>query len=333
MNVLNMFQEEDRPEIKPATTLEVPPTYKPVIPTNMEQAQEAIIGETPQFNAELSQAAPPEPTREEQLKAKMDEMYRTGINPMVALIDKGTPQLDEQKAKRLKFAAATNALGQGLSTLFGGVMGAKGGPILEQKNEFTPAALAEYNNMIAADKEAKYRNAMSKSQLAGKVFEMANSELSADDQRKFQLEVQKNSQDFQKLERQLDRESAEKNAGLRSGLTYEERNALVEKEGQMKLALREATTNGMLQLENLRQSNAISKKEYDLQMKQLFEDYKAGMKEITTQTTGFSDNKETKTTEKVTVNPNKSKANPKTEKSEAELLKELGITTKGKLLK
>ena len=324
MNVLNMFQEDElklklvkpeplevppiyefpqqQPEVVKGQIIQ-PPMYQPEIPTNMEQAQQAIIGETPQFNAELSQAPIPEPTRQDRIKADMDGYMKEGINPMFALIDQGTPQLDEQKAKRLKFASATNALGQGLATLFGGVMGAKGGPILEQKNEYSPAALAEYNQMIAADKDAKYRNAMAKSQYVGQLFQMANNNVNAEDQRDFSREVQKNSQDFQALQRQLDRDSAKENATMRSGLSFEERNALIEKEGQMKLDLRNATTSGMLQLEQLRTANAISKKDYDLQMKKLFEDYKAGMEKITKETTGYEDGKETKTKVETTKNP------------------------------
>lgn len=327
MNVLNMFQEDEpfKPTVKPVAPLVQPPMYTPEIPTNMEQAQEAIIGDTPQFNPELSQAPIPEPTREELLKAKMDEMYKTGFNPMLALIDQGTPQLDEQKAKRLKFAAATNALGQGLSTLFGGVMGAKGGPILEQRNEFTPAALAEYNQMIAADKEAQYRNAMAKSQYVGQLFQMANNNANTEDNRKFSRETQKLSQDFQ--EKQTDKQIAASKElrAMNGGLSADDRIRVDKSRYGLMSEAQKEKYQYMAQLQEMKNKGI----ELTYQEKKELEEYKANIVKTTEETESYDNGQAKKTkTETTTIPP----ANPKKEKSEAEKLAELGFKPKGKLI-
>ena len=295
MNVLNMFQEEQTPVItKPVQ--ETKPAYAFTPDPNWGQEP---ITELPGDNKAIQQTLP-EPTDEDRIKAKLEEIKRTGGNAIYSLIDQGTPVLDEKKAQRLKFAAATNALGQGLSTLFGGVMGAKGGPILEQRNDFAPAALAEYNQMVAADKDAQYRNAMAKSQLAGKVFEMAKNDIDAENQRKFSRETQKSNQDFQASENEKQRVAAKELRAMNNGMSADDRIRIDNNRYEKMSEANKVKYNYMMALQQMKLAGI----ELTYQQKKELEDYKAAMEKVTTESTSYDNGKETKTKKETTVNPN-----------------------------
>lgn len=195
---MNMF-EENAQWRKP---LVVPPApFSEYTDTpNIDAQVSNAFGEAPQLNANAPIApmavVQPEPTREEKFKARMEENMRLGFNPLSALIDSGTPPVDEKRQQRLKFAAGLNALGQGLSTAYGGYIGSKGGPILAQENTFTPLALKEYNDRINADNEAKYRNAMSKAAIGKDVFQQTSRQLEMEELQKERALAQKAQNEY-----------------------------------------------------------------------------------------------------------------------------------------
>lgn len=322
MNVLNMFQEDE-----PVKTLTVPPVYTPEIPTIQQQATDAIIGDTQYGLQEPTTSVAPEPTREELIKMKMDEYTKSGLNPLNALIQKAEPVFDEQKAKRLKFASAANALGQGLSTLYGGYIGSKGGPILQQENTVTPAALAEYNQMLQADKEAKYRTAMMKNALAGDVFKMSVADVNRDEQIKAASNSLKKQQEFTAQENEKNRQAEIEKAKTRSsGRSFDEEAALINLKYDRMAELEAVKEGRMTELEKLRQSGKISQAQYNAEKRKEVEKYKAEMEKVTRETTGFEDGKEIKTKTQTTVVPDKAKSSTQQRKVSGKSGKSYDIT-------
>ena len=94
------------------------------------------------------------------------DTINTNTRKIIDILGMTTPKFDDQKAERLKKISAINAVGQALSTAFGGYIGAKGGPILDTRTDITPKALAEYQAMVEKDKDNKYKTAMMQAQEA-----------------------------------------------------------------------------------------------------------------------------------------------------------------------
>lgn len=213
MNVVNMFEENAQWRkplvVPPDPTAPEPYVYEQGKTPYVDEQVNNAFGDVPQFDANAApvmQVVPQEPTREDRIKARLDENNRLMTNPLFDLIDKGTPPLDEKRQQRLKLAAGFNALGQGISTLYGGYMGAKGGPILAQDNTFTPAALKEYNDRINADNEAKYRNAMAKAAIGREVFGQTARQIEMEDLQKERLLAAKDHQTWTEGENKKTRE-------------------------------------------------------------------------------------------------------------------------------
>lgn len=93
-----------------------------------------------------------------------NEVIRTNRDKIYDIIGRTTPAFDEKKAERLKRIAAVNSIGQGISAAFSGVMGKRGGPILNTNNDITPKALAEYQMMVAQDKDNRHKTALLQAQ-------------------------------------------------------------------------------------------------------------------------------------------------------------------------
>ena len=203
MNVMNMF-EENKPPVIQKPVVDAQPDY--AFTPNPYWGQEPVT-ELPQQTQPAGNQqpviAPPvtaEPTREQEINDRMAESMRLGYSPLAYLIDKNTPAVDEKKQQRLKLAAGFNALGQGMSTLYGGYMGSKGGPVLAQENTYTPAALDEYKKMVEADKQNAYRSAMAKAQIASDVFKTASGQVS---QERLIREGQKNAREERKAQNEF----------------------------------------------------------------------------------------------------------------------------------
>ena len=194
MNVINTFEESAQWR-KPIAAPPAPYTETPYVNQQVDNA----FGEATVFdpNAQpVMQVVPQEPTYEENLRSRLDKSMQAGSPVLFDFLEKGTPPLDEKRQQRLKFAAGLSALGQGMSTLYGGYMGAKGGPILAQENNFTPAALKEYNDRINADNEAKYRNAMAKFQFGQNVFGQTSRQMEIEQQRKENAKAQQSQNEY-----------------------------------------------------------------------------------------------------------------------------------------
>jgi len=84
-----------------------------------------------------------------------------------ALFDVTVPKFDEARAERLKKVAASNAIGQTLSSAITGLMARKtGAPVVDTRTGITSAALDQYNKMLAEDKGYKYQAAIGKTSAA-----------------------------------------------------------------------------------------------------------------------------------------------------------------------
>lgn len=134
---------------------------RPLVPTNQDIANMSVTPTGELVNPYPKQA---EPDTNAMLANTPQIPENDGSQTIIEnskkvqeLLGLTTPKFDEQKAERLKKIAAINAIGQGLSTAFGGYIGSKGGPILNTATNITPAALAEYNAMVEKDKDNKYR--------------------------------------------------------------------------------------------------------------------------------------------------------------------------------
>ena len=82
------------------------------------------------------------------------------------------PKFDTDRAKRLQSVAKWNSIGDVMKAAFGGYIGAKGGPILNTTSDITPKALAEYEKMIAEDKEGKIKEKLMQLQNTWKYADM-----------------------------------------------------------------------------------------------------------------------------------------------------------------
>lgn len=296
MNVMNMFEEND-PPVMTKPTLGAKPAFAFTPDLKNEEPITELPGDNPYVQPQM-QVVPQEPTREDEIKARMEEYTRMGYNPLAALIDKGTPVIDEKKQQRLKFAAGVNALGQGLSTLVGGYYGAKGGPILPQENTFTPAALQEYSQRIDQDKEAKYRNAMSKAAIAGDIFKMATNDVNQERNinTRWMNQAEINKQRYAALQAIANDKKG------KGGLSAEDQITVINAKYDRMAEIEQMKSERMRKLETQRQSGRLSQAEFFLEQKKLLEEYKANIKSITEETETYTEEgaaKKTKTETKV----------------------------------
>lgn len=353
MNIHNLFQQDQQPHIQTQPIVEgdkptiqmpvyVPPT--PPVPTIDEQAQQALGINDVAIKPLKAEPYVPEKSYEERLREKLNAVQSVGNPALLALIDQSEPKLDEEKQKRLKFAAAANALGQGLTTLYQGVAAKNSGVVNDlTTNTYTPQALAEYNKNVNADKEAKYKTALAKAQILQNNLNQAQAsverEITAENAEK-NLEKRLKAQDERDDKRlQLMAELQDKKQSGK--LTFEEQKQLK----QMQYENAEQERIERFNLEKLRQSGKISLAEYQAQQRRINEEYKSNKQVVTEEVDPFTGEKKSKT---VTTSPtkpyggseaptpkedNKPKSKPKKQMTEEEKLKSLGIKPLGKINK
>lgn len=357
MNIHDIWQQEQerfQPQVQgediiPAETVRPTiqmPVYTPpqtVVPSLQEQAQQAMGLNDMAITPQKAEPYVPEKTYEERLKEKIDAIQNVGRPALMALIDQSQPELDEKKQKRLKFAAAANALGQGMSTIYQGVAANNGNGVINDltSNTYTAKALDEYNKNIQADKEAKYKTALAKAQILQADLNQAQQsverEITAENADK-SLDKRLKSQD-ERYDKRL-KLMAELDAKKQSGkLTFEEQKQLK----QMQYDNAEEERAERLNLEKQRQGGKISLAQYNAGQRRINEEYKSNYKTVTEETDPFTGETKTKTTTKTPTKPYggkssettpvEKKASPKKVMTEEEKLKSLGITPVGKIKK
>ena len=300
MNVLNLLDESAQWR-KPVVAPPAPYTATPYVDQQVNNA----FGEAPTFdpNAQpVMQVVPQEETPN--FAARYEENLRNGLPALSAILKEGTPPLDEKRQQRLKLAAGWNALGQGMSTLYGGYIGSKGGPILAQENNFTPAALKEYNDRINADNEAKYRNAMAKFQFGREVYGQTSRQMEEEQKQKNRVEHFKLSQEFNAQEnekkRQVDIIKAKEHSG---GLSKQDQIDIINQRYDRMEQLKKVTQQNLTSIENLRQQGRLTLAEANAEKKKELESFKANKTVLETETEDYTTGTKTKTQKSVLDTP------------------------------
>lgn len=172
----------------------VNPALNPQMPTLQQQASQAMGLNTqlPQVNAYPTGTPAPQSPQPQQPKS-----YATRYAELLDTLGIKSPQVDMQRAEKLKKQAQWNSMGNVLSAIFSGYMGSKGAPILNTTNEYVPAAMGEYEKMLAQDKENTYRDNLMRLQMMTQgINQDIASEQKASD-RQFQWDINKWEKDQQ----------------------------------------------------------------------------------------------------------------------------------------